>query len=200
MSTRSGSEPADRVLVARALDGEAAAFGLLFRRHGPAVHGFAQRRTRSVDLADDVVSAAFEKGWRGLDQLGARSGDRFRPWIFRIAANEMASMMRSSSRRRDREHLAAVRGELTVDRRERSTRAADADLIIDRVARSASIASVLDALDGLDDRHQEVIALRFLADLSPAETATALGLSRGNVAVLTHRALRALRAEMEETS
>jgi RNA polymerase sigma factor (sigma-70 family) len=82
---------------------------LLFRRHAPDVHAFAQRRVRSVDLADDVVSAAFEKASQGLDQLGARFGDRFRPWVFRIAANEMASLMRSSSRRQRREHLAAIR-------------------------------------------------------------------------------------------
>ena len=188
------------MLVGRAIDGDTASFGVLFRRHGPGVHAFAQRRTRSVDLADDVVSAAFEKGWRGLDRLGAQAGDRFRPWIFRIAANEMASMMRSTSRRRDREHLAAVRGVLPTDVVDGRARSVDAAAIMEQADRAVSSAAVLDALGGLRDRHQEVIALRYLADFTPAEVAAALGVSRGNVAVLLHRALRALRAELEETS
>lgn len=188
------------MLVARALDGDTTAFGALFRRHGPGVHAFAQRRTRSVHTADDIVSAAFEKGWYGLDRLGASGGGRFRPWIFRIAANEMASMMRSNSRRRDREHLAAVRGDLTT---EVPRAAGDDDSTLSdllgsrRVGSSGSTEDVLDALTRLSERHQEVITLRYLADLTPAETAVALGVTRGNVAVLLHRATRALSREVE---
>ena len=54
--------------------------------------------------------------------------------------------------------------------------------------------AVLGALSQLSERHQEVIALRFLADLTTAETAEALGITRAHVAVLSHRALGALRA------
>ena len=39
-----------------------------------------------------------------------------------------------------------------------------------------------------------MITLRFLADLSTAETANALGITRAHVAVLSHRALGALRS------
>ncbi len=53
---------------------------------------------------------------------------------------------------------------------------------------------VLEALALLSERHQEVITLRFLADLSTAETANALGITRTHVAVLSHRALGALRS------
>ncbi len=113
-------------------------------------------------------------------------------------------MMRSSASRRDREHLAAIRGELATDGTDGAARSADTESIIDRLDRSASVSAVLDALGGLSVRHQEVIALRYLADFSPGETAAALGVSRGNVAVLLHRAVRALRTELrtelEETS
>ena len=55
-------------------------------------------------------------------------------------------------------------------------------------------ALVLRALATLPDRHQEVISLRYLADLSPAETARALGIEKSHVAVRLHRAMTALRA------
>ena len=171
------------------------AFGILFRRHATAVHSFAQRRTRSADIADDVTAIAFEKAWRSLNKLGTRDGDKFRPWVFRIAANEMASMMRSRSRRRRREHLAASRGEIP----------ADGALGVSGRDELAVIEETIDgeglllALDDLPERYHDVLSLRYLADLSPAETAAAMGTTRGNVAVLLHRAIGLLRDQMEAT-
>lgn len=182
--------PDDGALVRRVLDGDDASFALLFRRHAAAVHAYAQRRTRSADLADDITANAFEKAWRGLDQLGARHGDRFRPWLFRIAANEMATLMRSRSRRRHREHLAAVRGDVSV---EGATASRDVLAAIDA---EADAQAVLDALGRLPERYEAVISLRYLSELTAAETATAMGISRGNVAVLLHRAMAALRRDL----
>ena len=134
-------------------------FGLLFRRHATAVHTFAQRRTRSADLADDITATAFEKAWRSLDRLGPGDGDAFRPWVFRIAANEMASLMRSRSRRQHREHLAASRGEIPSDG---GAAHADADGlgVIDDALDGGE---VLAALAQLPERYQEVISLRYLS-------------------------------------
>jgi RNA polymerase sigma-70 factor, ECF subfamily len=154
------------------------AFGVLFRRHVTAVHAFVQRRCRSIDLADDLTAAAFEKAWRALPTF-RDGGGGFRPWIFRIAANEMASHYRSESRRGRREQLVA----------HSESRIGHAD---EAAPHDRSV--VLDALSQLSERNQEVITLRFLADLSTAETANALGITRAHVAVLSHRAIGALRS------
>jgi RNA polymerase sigma-70 factor, ECF subfamily len=169
---------------------------LLFGRHAGAVHRFAQRRTRSTDLADDITASAFEKAWGSLDRLGARDGDKFRPWVFRIAANELASLMRSRTRREQREHLAASRGEIPFD----GGRVAANEDGLDVVDATIDSGEVLGALGELPTRYQEVISLRYLSDLSAAETAAALGISRGNVAVLLHRAVSALRDSMEDVA
>jgi len=194
-ATGAAASPSADAAASTPDDGDQAAFGLLFRRHASAVHTFAQRRTRSADIADDVTAVAFEKAWRSLDQLGPRFGNRFRPWVFRIAANEMASLMRSRSRRQQREHLAVSRGEIPAD----GVVGADGDglaLIDDAIDNEV----ILQALGELSERHQEVISLRYLSDLTSAETAAAMGLSRSNVAVLLHRALRVLREQIEEAS
>ncbi len=174
------------MLVTRALENDQHAFALLFRRHAPDVHAFAQRRSRSADIADDVVATTFEKAWRSLARLGADDGDRFRPWVFRIAANELASHFRSQGRRTRREQLAAVRD----GQGEAGPAGGQPDP--DVPADDGSV--VLEALATLPDRHQEVISLRYLADLSPAETARALGIEKSHVAVRLHRAMTALRA------
>jgi RNA polymerase sigma-70 factor (ECF subfamily) len=177
-----GPEALDDDALAELAVADPEAFGVLFRRHVTAVHAFVQRRCRSIDLADDLTAAAFEKAWRALPSF-RNGGGGFRPWIFRIAANEMASHYRSESRRGRRELLVAS-GE---------SRIAHPD---EAVPHDRSV--VLDALSQLSERSQEVITLRYLSDLSTAETASALGITRAHVAVVSHRALGALRAEIAD--
>ena len=48
-------------------------------------------------------------------------------------------------------------------------------------------------LSDLDERQQQVLSLRFLADLTTQEAADTLGIGRGHFAVLQYRALADLR-------
>jgi len=57
---------------------------------------------------------------------------------------------------------------------------------------------VLDALRELPERQREVLALRYYLDLSEAEIAEALGISRGAVKSHASRGVSALRAVMED--
>jgi RNA polymerase sigma-70 factor (sigma-E family) len=58
-------------------------------------------------------------------------------------------------------------------------------------------AAVVAALQGLPPRQREAIVLRYYADLSEAEIATAMGISRGAVKSHTARGMAALRAALE---
>ncbi len=55
--------------------------------------------------------------------------------------------------------------------------------------------AVLRALGGLTERERRVVVLRFVADLSEAQTALALDLALGTVKSTCHRALTKLRAD-----
>ena len=57
---------------------------------------------------------------------------------------------------------------------------------------------VLDAMRGLPERQREVLALRYYLDLSEAEIADTLGISRGAVKSHASRGVSALRAVMED--
>lgn len=133
-------------------------------------------------LADDITAATFEKSWHALPTFRPRRST-VRPWLFRIAANELASHFRSEHRRGAREHLAVVRDE-PLRQAQGATGPGDDP-------------AVLDALSRLTERHQVVLSLRFLADLSTEESAVAMGTTKGHLAVLQHRALAALRRELE---
>jgi RNA polymerase sigma-70 factor (ECF subfamily) len=171
-------------LAARAA-GDPDVFAVLFRRHVEDVHRFISRRTRNDMLADDLTALTFERCWAALPQLEP-TRMTLRPWLLRIAANAVASHYRSEDRRRRREHLVAVRDEPL-----RPRHGATPDDLDDSV--------VLAALSGLGARHQEVLSLRFLADLSTAEAAEAMQVGARHFAVLQYRALRALRRALEGT-
>jgi RNA polymerase sigma factor (sigma-70 family) len=58
--------------------------------------------------------------------------------------------------------------------------------------------AVVAALRHLPDRQREAIVLRYYADLSEADIAAAMGISRGAVKSHTSRGMSALRAALEE--
>ena len=60
--------------------------------------------------------------------------------------------------------------------------------------------AVVAALRDLPDRQREAIVLRYYADLSEAEIATAMGISRGAVKSHTARGIAALRTTLERLS
>jgi RNA polymerase sigma-70 factor (ECF subfamily) len=170
------------VALVRRAPGEPELFAVLFRRYGRDVHRFVWRRTRNDMLADDITAVTFEKCWRALPSFRPRLAS-VRPWLFRIAANELASHFRSEQRRGAREHLAVVREEPLRPAQPATDPGGDPALLA--------------AMSRLSERDQVVLSLRFLADLGTEESAEALGVSRGHVAVLQHRALGALRRELE---
>jgi RNA polymerase sigma-70 factor (sigma-E family) len=61
-------------------------------------------------------------------------------------------------------------------------------------------AEVMSALSRLPQRQREVLVLRYYADLSEAEIADAIGISRGAVKSHASRAMATLRADLEATA
>lgn len=181
-----GEADDERALVERARS-DPAAFGELYRRYLPRVYAFAYRRTGAVEAAEDVTSAAFERALRNLGGFRWQPGG-FGPWLFRITANELADHYRRTGRAaspRYRDAAARLIAAEPVD---------PADLVGDRDA----VAEVLQAMDRLSPRYQQALALRYLSGLTPEEAAAAMGVSRATMAVVVHRATRALRRLLRE--
>jgi RNA polymerase sigma-70 factor (ECF subfamily) len=176
-----GEARTDGELVARARR-EPAEFVALYRKYVDAVYGLAMRRARSREVAEDVTSTTFEHALRHLDRV-APGDDTFRPWLFRIAANTLVD-----------HHRREQRPFTTRGRRAFLLHALPpADDCFDVFEREEDVERVVRSLDQLTPRHQQVITLRYLADLDPDEAASAMGCSKGTLAVTLHRALTALR-------
>jgi RNA polymerase sigma-70 factor (ECF subfamily) len=88
------SDEAD--LLARARQGDTAAFGALVRLHQRRVYAAALHVTGNHSDADDVTQEAFVRAYRGLGSFDGRAD--FFTWLYRIAVNTALNRLRSTKR------------------------------------------------------------------------------------------------------
>jgi RNA polymerase sigma factor (sigma-70 family) len=172
-------EERDLVLLAQA--GDARAYEELVRAHQEIAFRVAYLITRNAADAQDAAQDGIVKAWRALGRF--RAGEPLRPWLLQIVANEARNRVRSTGRR---EQL-ALRAAAGVSSGGAAPSLEDAVLDADR--RRALLA----ALEQLTGEAREILACRYLLELSEAETASVLGVRLGTVKSRTARALDRLR-------
>ncbi len=121
------------------------------------------------ELTQETLAVIWDK-WSRVQRM--RSPEA---WAMRIGFNMANSWIRrrvAERRALSRSHLVPVIGELP-----------------DRL-------DVREAVGRLPRRQRAAVVLRYYADLSIADTATAMGCATGTVKALTHQGLAALRAEL----
>jgi RNA polymerase sigma factor (sigma-70 family) len=176
----------DAELVELAKGGDVRAYGELVDRYREISFRAAYLIARNSADAEDATQDAFVKAYYALDRF--RSAEPFRPWILRIVSNEARNRRRSAGRR---ERLALR----VVERRGPGDAAPSPDAAaIAQETRRTLVA----ALEMLPERDREVIACRYLLELSEAETATTLGIRPGTVKSRLSRGLARLRRELPE--
>ncbi|MBT2593912.1 RNA polymerase sigma factor [Arthrobacter sp. ISL-72] len=151
-------------------------FTLLYRKFSGAVLGYL--RARGVDDPEAVTQDVFLAFYPKLDGLsGGLQGAK--SLIFSIAHARMVDHYRRNERTPT---LSPYKSDLDG----RSTASAE-ELALANVDGAGAL------LDGLSPDHQEVLALRVVADLSVEQAAEVMGRTPGAVKQLYRRALSALR-------
>ena len=149
-------------------------FEALYRGSRDDVDAYVFSMPRDAAGAEDVTALSFEKAMRRESSFDARRGSQ-RAWIFGIARNAALDELRR--RRRTATLVADPPDEVLIAHDEAAVRRA----------------TVRTALEGLDPRDRELIALKFHGDLSNAEIARLLGMSESNAGTRLHRAVTKLR-------
>jgi RNA polymerase sigma-70 factor, ECF subfamily len=174
-------------LVARAQNGDEHAFAAIYDRYIDQIYGYVRRRVGNREVAEDLTGDVFLRAYRRLDRFTWQGVD-LGAWLTTIARNRVNDHFKSAKFRLER----------TTDEVSEPDPSPTAD-DPERVAVSRDLARKLGrALEDLKDEHREVIELRFIHDLSVAETAAVLGRSVGATKALQYRALRALAALVKD--
>jgi RNA polymerase sigma-70 factor (ECF subfamily) len=126
--------------------------------------------------AEEAVQEAFLRAWKFRASLA--SGTDFKPWLYRVVVNTCNSKLRQEIPHRDR-------------------RSGDHDLaglsaIDDAPGKIALSQDIVRALRDLPVHLRVVVVLRYYADLSEREIATAIGRRPGTVKSRLHEARRQL--------
>lgn len=170
-------------LVAKAREGDSAAYNQLVNKYSPKIYRLAKHITQHEEDAEDVLQETFLKAFEHLGDFQGQS--KFYTWIVRIAVNE--SLMKLRKRKSDRtvpldEPLDT--GEDTVVR-EIAVWDEDPEQKYSR----EELAQILDeAVQSLRPVFRTVFVLRDIEELSTEETAEALGIS---IPAVKSRLLRA---------
>jgi len=154
-----------------------------YRSAGTAVLGYALRRAPSREDALDVVAETFATAWRRRESLPAEPAE-VRPWLFGIARRCLANTVRST-------HRAGRLGERLAD-------SFVAGELPDPATGNEDGGRAQQALAELSPDDRELVTLIAWEGLTPAEAATALGLSAGTARVRLHRARARLRAALSD--
>ena len=175
MNARTGFDP---VLIA-ARRGDHDAQGWLYRRFAPAVLGYL--RGSGAREPEDLASEVFVGMIRGLRRFRGDESD-FRGWLFTIALRRL----RDEGRRAVHRLVVPVEPTGLPDLESETEDPEELALL------RLDTAEVLEALRGLTEEQRQVILLRFVADLSVADTARLMAKEEGAVKMLQRRALARL--------
>ena len=148
---------------------------VLYGTHWHQLVRFATLLTGDASVAEELVQDAFvslHRRWSSLVDPAAAHG-----YLRTTVINNARSVLRH-------------RG---VEERYRQPGPPEPSGPEERAVQSTEDARVLAALRSLSRRQQEVLVLRYYADLSEQESAETLGMSRGAVKSHAHRGIAALR-------
>lgn len=171
----------EQFLVERAKTDDAS-FEQLYNQYFPKIYGYVLKRTGQRETAEDIVSVVFIKVFTNLKSYRYRDCS-FGAWVYKIATNSLVDHYRKVGRKPEvlPEEMPEIRD-------------AKQDLGVALEAKQER-AVVREVLKKLPARYEEILNLKFFAELSNQEIADSLGLETNNVGVLIHRAL----AKFEET-
>jgi len=170
-------------LVKQAQEGDSQALSRLYEDNFARVYRYVYVRLGNTAEAEDVTQQVFLKV---IDSIRSYKwkGAPFIAWLLRIAHNQVIDYYRRNSKVKtvsieDAEHEPAMEAHA-----EDPSEIAETQIEIQRMTK---------ALEKLPPAQREVVALRFTAGLSIAESAQVLGKSEGTIKALQFNAVASLR-------
>ena len=170
---------------AAVLGNDGDAFVAIFDQHRDRVYRQAFRMTANVHDAEDVTAGAFLELWRRRKAVRVVDGSVL-PWLLVTTTNLARNLTRGL--RRYRTLIAALPRADVAQSAE--------DVALKQMVEFEIVAQVRDAVSGLSPTDAALITLIVFEHYSPAQAATALGITDGAARTRLHRARARLAAAL----
>lgn len=161
----------EAAVVEAARGGDREAFGRLYERYAPMVHGILLARTRYDDVRD-LVQDVFLIAYTKLPNL--RDAGAFAGWLAMIARNRALDHYRAS----------------------RETEELSEKFVAPNETRS-EVDEILGIIRDLPEAYRETLVLRLVEGMTGPEIAARTGLQPDSVRVNLHRGMKMLREKLE---
>ncbi|MBM7701683.1 RNA polymerase sigma factor SigX [Metabacillus iocasae] len=166
------------------------AFDHLYEEYHQDVFQFLVYMVRDRSQAEDLVQEVYIRVFKSYDRFEGKSHEK--TWLFSIARNVAIDFLRKQTSWKKR-----VMNMFDWT----SNQLADYKPLPEEIAiQSEQVAMMYQCLDTCTVDQRSVIILRYIQSLSIHETATILGWTESKVKTTQHRAIHALRKEMENLS
>jgi RNA polymerase sigma-70 factor, ECF subfamily len=157
-----------------------AAFGRLYDRYVQPVYRYIYSRVGVSHEAEDITSQTFMAAYEALGRYSERG--QFPAWLFRIAKSKL------------NDHFRRSRREVGLDAAGEVLEREDS---LGALIRAEELTRIRSLIGHLNEDEQELIRLRYVADLSFAEIAGLLGRREDAVKKSVYRLLARLKGQME---
>lgn len=147
----------------------------------PKLYNYLRYRLGDESLAEDLTSAVLEKAWRKRHRYRKdRAG--FSTWLFAIAQNAVIAYLR-------KRHVS-----LPISMAAKAT----GETVEALAEQSQDLRQLSRLLKDLTEREQELVSLKFGADLNNRQIAAITGLSQSNVGTILSRVMQKLREQWDD--
>lgn len=146
----------------------------------PQAETVARRITGNPAVAEDLAAEALARAYASWSRVQRHPSPE--AWVLRTTINLATDRARRRGRAEQHQHELSERAN------------------VDSIAEQDQVAVRLalgEALNRLPKRQREVVALRYLAEMSEAEVANALNVSAGSVKTHLHRAMKKLKVDLD---
>ena len=158
------------------------AYGKVYDLYAPRIYRFVYFKVSSEEEAQDITADVFLKAWQYLLDPKGNDVRHLSALLYRIARNNVIDFYRQR----------AARGEIaTIDSNDEVI--ADTREQFKQLDAKLDVEALAPALRSLKDEYREVLVMKYIDQLETDEIAEALSKTNGNVRVLLHRAMNALR-------
>ena len=164
--------------------GRKEAFAEIYDNHMPDIYRYISYRVGNASLAEDLTAEVFEKALRSFDKYKPEKAAP-RTWLTAIARNTVIDYFRKA-------------GRVEVVREDDAPEEVSEDPSVeDQIDRLAEVRHLRLCLAGLPQLDQDIISLKFGADMNNREIARVLDMSESNVGTRLYRAVKRLRDVFE---